>query len=360
MKTSTSLILLVWVCAAACRQLPGPARRGIEPPPKDLSDREPKSAHGRNEGNQMMMDPGFIRQDSTGFQTDGSTDLTFIYTTNKPTQTTTTAKPPVVNPTSKPPATGGCQCGQANPSRIVGGTEVNPRHKYPWQVGLKMRGGKKYWCGGAVINDRYVLTAAHCFFDSDGNRESDEGLVVGVGDHLMSSTSDDVAATKLVSAAKVTVHPQYNPKEFDYDVALVKLSDVLTFSREVGPVCLPKDDTKTYAGEKGIASGWGTLSSGGSQPDELMEVTVPILDPSCWGQSVTARMLCAGLEEGGKDTCQGDSGGPLCVQENSKYFQVGVTSFGNGCADPKSPGVYARVTKFLAWIGTNTADATYC
>ncbi|XP_037801279.1 trypsin-1-like [Penaeus monodon] len=104
----------------------------------------------------------------------------------------------------------------------------------------------------------------------------------------------------------------------------------------------------------------GTLSSGGSQPNQLMEVTVPILDPSCWGQSVTERMLCAGYPKGGKDTCQGDSGGPLCVKESSKFVQVGVVSFGDGCAKPGSPGVYARVTEFLPWIKANTADAAFC
>lgn len=244
--------------------------------------------------------------------------------------------------------------------RIVGGTEVQPAHKYPWQIGLKNRGGTSYWCGGAVINDRYILTAAHCFFDSNGNQEPAEDLVVGVGDHLMSSTSDDVAATKTIGVAEVILHPSYDSDDFDNDVALVKLSEVLAFSAEVRPVCLPEDDSKTYAGAAGIASGWGTLSSGGNQPNQLMEVTLPILEPSCWGQTVTDRMLCAGYAEGGKDTCQGDSGGPLCVVEGDRYYEVGVTSHGSGCADANSPGVYSRVSKFLSWIKANTADATYC
>lgn len=277
-----------------------------------------------------------------------------------PSPQATTTKPPVVNPTANPPTSGGCQCGVANPMRIVGGTEVQPAHKYPWQIGLKNRGGTSYWCGGAVINDRYILTAAHCFFDSNGNQEPAEDLVVGVGDHLMSSTSDDVAATKTIGVAEVILHPSYDSDDFDNDVALVKLSEVLAFSAEVRPVCLPEDDSKTYAGAAGIASGWGTLSSGGNQPNQLMEVTLPILEPSCWGQTVTDRMLCAGYAEGGKDTCQGDSGGPLCVVEGDRYYEVGVTSHGSGCADANSPGVYSRVSKFLSWIKANTADATYC
>jgi len=239
---------------------------------------------------------------------------------------------------------------------------VSPPHKYPWQIGLKIRGGSTYWCGGSIINDRYVLTAAHCFFDASGNRESDEGLVVGVGDHDMTNTNDDVdGATKLVDAAKVILHPKYKPSGYDYDVAVIRLKDRLSLTKEVGTVCLPSDVSNTYAGAKGISSGWGTTSSGGEQPNKLLEVELPILDEKCWGMNgISERMLCAGYKKGGKDTCQGDSGGPLVVKDSTKYYQVGVVSWGNGCAGKNSPGVYARVTKFLSWIKTNTADGTYC
>ncbi|XP_042858074.1 trypsin-1-like [Penaeus japonicus] len=157
--------------------------------------------------------------------------------------------------------------------------------------------------------------------------------------------------TLFVPVKTVILHEKYDPKGYDYDIALLRLSRA---------VCLPADDTKTYAGMNGIASGWGALRENGTQPNKLMEVTLPILNPNCWDKAVTDRMLCAGLPEGGKDTCQGDSGGPLCVQENNKYVQVGVVSFGEGCAKPRSPGFYARVSKFLSWIKEKTSDATYC
>ncbi|XP_047491698.1 trypsin-1-like [Penaeus chinensis] len=351
MKSAVALLVLVTASLASCRRLAFEPKKAT----RDGADRPPKAA---------------FRQDLSSYGSDAHSMASSFgedYWTSSsasygrpPSPQATTTNPPVVNPTTNPPTTGACQCGVANPTRIVGGEEVQPAHKYPWQIGLKYKGGVGYWCGGAVINDRYILTAAHCLFDSNGNQESAEGLVVGVGDHLMSSTSDDVAATELISVEKVILHSQYNKQTFDNDIALLKLSKVLTFSTEVRPVCLPEDDSKTYAGADGIASGWGTLSSGGSQPNQLMEVTVPILDPSCWGQSVTERMLCAGYSEGGKDTCQGDSGGPLCVKESSKYVQVGIVSFGDGCAKPGSPGVYARVTEFLPWIKANTADAAFC
>ncbi|XP_063889778.1 trypsin-1-like isoform X1 [Scylla paramamosain] len=252
-----------------------------------------------------------------------------------------------------------CQCGVANPSRIVGGQEVDPKNKYPWQVGIMYNGGSNYWCGGSVINNKYILTAAHCVKGDDAS-----SLVVGVADHDMYSTTDDVpGVTDLKSVEQIIIHSGYGSNGYDYDIALLKLKETLDLSQyeQLRPVCLPADDSQTYEGVMAIASGWGTLYSGGPQPSTLNEVSVPILAPSCPGMSgITANMLCAGLQEGGKDTCQGDSGGPLFVEENTKYTQVGITSWGFGCAGENSPGVYARVSKFLPWIMSNTADATYC
>ncbi|XP_045123505.1 trypsin-1-like [Portunus trituberculatus] len=271
-------------------------------------------------------------------------------------------------PTSAPGPTTGttdCQCGVANLNRIVNGVEVNPRNKYPWHVGLKKQGEASYWCGGTIINNKYVVTAAHCFFNQAGERESDVGLVVGVADHDMSSSSDDVAGvTRLVSVKKVILHNNYDPKKYDYDIALLQLAETLDLSKnkELRAVCLPENDSKTYAGVTGIAAGWGRIVDGGNQPDKLQEVELPILDTSCMNfAGISERMLCAATEKGDKDTCQGDSGGPLFVVESSKYKLVGVTSFGTGkCAEKDYPGVYARVSKFLTWIKQNTADAAYC
>ncbi|XP_037793037.1 trypsin-1-like [Penaeus monodon] len=306
--------------------------------------------YGRDKGFECTVRSVRSDTDSTDFSTGATGQTTAAPATTK-------------QPTTTKPPTAGCQCGVANPNRIVGGTEVSPAHKYPWHIGLKYENGASYWCGGSIINNQYVMTAAHCFFDKYGNRESDEGLVVGVADHDMSVSTDDVSGvTRLVKVAKVILHPNYVSSGYDNDIALLKLSETLDLSKnkELRSVCLPADDSKNYAGALGIAAGWGKLQYGGSQPDKLMEVTLPILEQSCWGKTVTERMLCAGYKEGGKDTCQGDSGGPLYVVEGSKYFQVGITSFGDGCANPNSPGVYARVSKFLSWIKTNTADATYC
>ncbi|XP_063849559.1 proclotting enzyme-like [Scylla paramamosain] len=270
-------------------------------------------------------------------------------TTTTTAETTTTAS-----------STGSCECGIANPSRIVGGVEVSPANKYPWHAGIKKKDDEKYRCGGSIITNKHIMTAAHCVKDVPAKE-----LVVGVADHNMQSTNDDEpGVTRLVGVQDITVHPDYNPRTLDSDIALITLSETLdlTQHKELRPVCLPADDSKTYAGMMATATGWGTLQSGGERPDILNEVSVPILEPSCPEMDITENMLCAGLEEGGKDTCQGDSGGPLFVFNNStsKYEQVGITSWGYGCADPNQPGVYTRTSKFLTWIHDNTVDATYC
>ncbi|XP_045114840.1 transmembrane protease serine 9-like [Portunus trituberculatus] len=300
---------------------------------------------------------------TTTITTTETTPTTTTITTSETTPTTTTAIDTTTTittteATTTTSCTGSCPCGLANLARVVGGEDVDPAYKYPWHVGIKYVWNRKYWCGGSIINDRYILTAAHCV-----KNRFRRWLVVGVADHDMTSTD---GVTQLVRVQEIIVHPDYNINTLDSDIALLKLSQPLDLTQveHIRPVCLPADDSNTYAGEDATATGWGILQSWGSQPAILQEVTVPILDPSCPGQIsnyITENMLCAGLEEGGKDTCQGDAGGPLTVQNDcSKYEQVGITSWGFGCADPGRPGVYTRVSRFLNWIYANTVDATYC
>ena len=101
-------------------------------------------------------------------------------------------------------------------------------------------------------------------------------------------------------------------------------------------------------------AGFGRLSSGGSSPNRLMQVSVPIVSESkckrAYGSSIHASMVCAGLDRGGKDSCQGDSGGPMVCEYNGKFFLEGVVSWGSGCAKPGYYGVYSRVRYLRQWI----------
>jgi len=262
--------------------------------------------------------------------------------------------PPVVS--TLPPLTD-CKCGVANRvSKIVGGT-ITEKNEYPWQVGLTSRTGNKPYCGGSLISNKEVLTAAHCTANS---RASD--IFVLLGEHDVTSPDGELK----VAVCKVTNNPSYRSRTTDFDFAVLTLCDPVTFTRTVSPVCLPSTAGQgvEYEGVDAIVSGWGTTSSGGWQPDKLMEVGVKTMsNAQCTASNtaytpgqITERMICA--SNPGKDSCQGDSGGPLITKSGVSNYLIGVVSWGNGCAEENAPGVYSRVTNQLAWIQSNMAGAT--
>lgn len=174
-----------------------------------------------------------------------------------------------------------------------------------------------------------------------------------LGAHLKESKVD---TTQEFNVAKIVTHSQYDSSDNKNDMALIKLDREAVLGPGVGLICLgddafhlPIDDLNNQC----LISGWGTLESGGDQPDTLQEVLVPLVSKSecekAYG-SLHASMLCAGFKQGGKDSCQGDSGGPLACQYNGKYYLEGATSWGSGCAGPNAYGVYAKVRELRAFI----------
>jgi len=184
---------------------------------------------------------------------------------------------------------------------------------------------------------------------------------VFLGEHDLTASDGE----QRLQVCSVTDHPQYNPSTFDYDYSILTLCDEVPFKTEVQPVCLPPDSSFAADNRDAVVSGWGTLSSGGSQPDLLQDVTVQTMTNSQCSASNTAysasqitnQMICA--SNPGKDSCQGDSGGPLVEADaQGSYTLVGVVSWGYGCAQANAPGVYARVTSVLPWINQNTKGTT--
>jgi len=229
-------------------------------------------------------------------------------------------------------------------ARIVGGQEAKP-HSWPWQVSLQLR--NEHLCGGALIDNRRVLTAAHCF--SLSGVASNYRVVLGMHDR---GSSKDGALP--YDVAKIYIHPKYNQDDNSYDAAIAVLTKPVTFSGSIGPVCLPKADVPD--GTLCYATGWGQTSGTGNN-EYLLQVEVPIIprsvcnDRAHYGGMITQTMLCAGAP--GKDSCQGDSGGPLvCKRKEGIWDLHGVTSWGAECARVSKPGVYTRVTVVEDWIST--------
>ncbi|XP_072747963.1 trypsin-1 isoform X2 [Anoplolepis gracilipes] len=265
-------------------------------------------------------------------------------------------KPPIITPPPQPEKCLQCTCGLTNKhNRIVGGvqTVVN---QYPWMALLMYRG--QFYCGGTVINSRYVMTAAHCIDRFDGSK-----LTVRILEHNWNLTSE--SKTQDFKVEKTIKHSGYSTINYDNDIALIKLRDPIRFQGPMRPACLPEPG-KTFAGEKGIVTGWGATKEGGSVSTYLQEVEVPIIsNAECRAtkypsRKITDNMLCAGYIQGGKDSCQGDSGGPLHIEKNGVYYVIGVVSWGEGCAQPGYPGVYCRGNRYLTWIAYNTKDSCYC
>uniref|UniRef100_A0A668UW27 Peptidase S1 domain-containing protein n=1 Tax=Oreochromis aureus TaxID=47969 RepID=A0A668UW27_OREAU len=241
-------------------------------------------------------------------------------------------------------------CGQPKlNTRIVGG-QVAPVGSWPWQVSLQTSGF--HFCGGSLINSQWVLTAAHCF------QTTVNGLTVNLGRQSLEGSNPNAVSR---TVTKIINHPNYNSVTNNNDICLLQLSSPVNFTSYISPVCLAASDSTFYSGVNSWVTGWGTIGISLPSPQNLMEVEVPVVgNRKCncnYGVGeITDNMICAGLSAGGKDSCQGDSGGPMVSKQNGRWIQAGVVSFGNGCARPNFPGVYARVSQYQTWINSQISS----
>ncbi|NXX43733.1 TMPS9 protease, partial [Tricholaema leucomelas] len=264
-------------------------------------------------------------------------------TTAMPTATAATAASKPL--TAAGPRECGARPGFSKPSRIVGGAEASPG-EVPWQVSLREASG--HFCGATIIAERWLLSAAHCF-----NQTNPEELEAYAG---TTSLNGSEGSRVRANISRVLQHPLYNPVLLDFDVALLELAAPLPFGKHIQPICLPAAAQHFPVGKKCLISGWGDLQEGnGTNSETLQKASVGIIEQeTCeflYNFSLTDRMLCAGFLQGKVDSCQGDSGGPLaCEMTPGVFYLAGIVSWGIGCAQAMQPGVYSRVTKVRDWI----------
>jgi len=246
---------------------------------------------------------------------------------------------------------GSMSCGVGKKSRIVGGQEAKPA-EFPWQVAFRWEsyyGYTNLFCGGSLIDKKWVVSAAHCF---QRMKRPPFELKVVLGEF---DVNNDDGNEVIIGAKQVINHPRYNDHTKDYDISLVELKSEASFSDYVKPVCLPTSSSNFPPGKMCTVTGFGLLREGGQQATKLMKADVPIIDNNkCsvnYGK-ISELKLCAGYDQGKIDACQGDSGGPLVCSENGKAYLAGVVSYGIGCARPRYPGVYANVKSLMNWIET--------
>jgi secreted trypsin-like serine protease len=201
-----------------------------------------------------------------------------------------------------------CKCGGPfSSSRIVGGVVVPP-HSLPFQVGLTTTGDTVPFCGGSLISNNYVLTAAHCTIG-----RATSSIQVIVGDHSVSVTGD---GEQYLNVQNVLVHPQYNPSNmYAYDYSILRLATSVTIpSATTGVVCLPPDVSQTFVGSTLTVSGWGLTSGGGFQSLALKStVLTGISNDDCTSYfgsgNIGSWHICAIGNTTGSSACNGDSGG---------------------------------------------------
>lgn len=220
--------------------------------------------------------------------------------------------------------------------KIVGGVEAD-KGEFPFIVSLRSSWYGHY-CAGSLIAKNWVLTAAHCV---DGI--TPDSVMIGLYDQ------NDVSGAEGIKPIKIIKHPKWDSANLNYDYALIQLAENSSYPL----ISLNKDEIEGKV--MMTTAGWGTTSEGGSLSKILLKVDVPFVNQTKCSQAypnqITENMICAGFDEGGKDSCQGDSGGPLVIGRGSNMVLAGVLSWGEGCARPGKPGVYSNVSKALNWIG---------
>ncbi|XP_053208912.1 trypsin-1-like [Panonychus citri] len=273
-----------------------------------------------------------------------------------------------------------CECGmEGSAGRIYKGSKVRA-HKYPWLAHIRSypnRDSLGYaQCGGSLIDEQHIATAAHCVVDDDGSTSDPSNIDVFLG-KVMAFSEENAA----ISVSEIWVDPEYNQKRFDNDFAILTLSKPVKFTQQISPVCLPKSE----AGLSNLTvAGWGTTSANSDSSDDLLEVDVSYLTHdqcvdiktdfffkqydiplSMKGevglQTIPETHMCAINKQTKGDACSGDSGGPLMHKSNGLYHLMGVVSGSwTECGESAdTAGLYTRTLYYQDTIKSIAPNACW-
>ncbi|CAD7087229.1 unnamed protein product [Hermetia illucens] len=234
-------------------------------------------------------------------------------------------------------------------NRVFGG-QVAPRGAYPHQVGMSLMtaNGGSSWCGGSVLSETYVLTAAHCL-----DNVYMASMIFGAHDRMNSAEPGRV--TQTVTRANFIVHRGWNPQNMLNDIALIRLNQRLQFTNLIKPISILSSPYESYEGQTAIVSGWGHYDATSQLARHLRHAQSVVANNALcqqyFGHFITNNNVCLDGSRG-QGACNGDSGGPLI---NTKGQLIGLVSFGSGQGcDRRWPTVYTKIASYKTWITQNS------
>jgi secreted trypsin-like serine protease len=231
-------------------------------------------------------------------------------------------------------------------NHIIGGSEARP-HSLPWHVSIQYE--ERHICAGTLIDDRHILTSAHCFQQS----LIDIPYSVVLGPHYLSNS------TRRVTIDRFIFHSDYNSKTGEDDIGLIRLSErIQSFSNNIKPACLARSFKEPQKSKPLIVAGWRTVQNNTSpvtNTNELRQTILTITDEcsDVYKKYNFQKQICAGTEDSRRDLCQGDNGSGLFEKQKydvDRWILIGIVSYGCEYAPKGYPGVYIRISAYYDWI----------